>query len=77
MDDDAALARLMHQAMKERPVTGPALDDIRRQLADPEYSLRRYAERVYDILVDLARQGRQQRLARREEGVVPWRSAAA
>jgi glycosyltransferase involved in cell wall biosynthesis len=77
VDDDAALAKQMHQAMHESPISGGALEDIRRHLADPEYSMRRYAERVYDLLVDLARQGRQQRLARREEGVVPCRSDAA
>jgi alpha-1,3-rhamnosyl/mannosyltransferase len=77
LDDDAALARLMHQAMHEVPAAGAALENIRRHLADPEYSLRRHAERVYDILVDLARQGRQQRLARKEEGVVPCRNEAA
>jgi glycosyltransferase involved in cell wall biosynthesis len=72
-DDDAALARLMHQAMQQARLTGPALEQVRRQLADAEYSLQRHAERVYDLLVDLAREGRRQRLARKEEGVVPCR----
>ncbi len=77
VDDDAALAGQIHQAMHEPPLSGPALEDVRRQLADPEFSLRRHAERVYDILVELAHQGRQQRLARREIGVVPCRGEAA
>jgi len=77
VDDDAALASQMHQAMHDQPLAGVALEQVRRQLANPEYSLRRHAERVYDILVDLARQGRQQRLARHEQGVVPCQGEAA
>jgi glycosyltransferase involved in cell wall biosynthesis len=80
LDDDTVLARLMHQAMQEPPLSGPALEEIRRHLADPEYSLRCHAERVYDLLANLAREGRRQRLARGEEDVVPCRdglSAAA
>jgi glycosyltransferase involved in cell wall biosynthesis len=71
-DDDAALAQLMHQAMREPRLTGPALEAVRRQLADSEYSLQRHAERVYDVLVQLARTGRHQRLGRLGESVVPF-----
>jgi glycosyltransferase involved in cell wall biosynthesis len=77
VDDDAALASQIHQAMHEPFVGGPALEEVRRRLADPEFSLRRHAERVYDLLVGLARQGREKRLARREVGVVPCRGEAA
>jgi glycosyltransferase involved in cell wall biosynthesis len=77
VEDDAALAKLLHQAMREQPVTGAALEQVRKQLVHPEYSLLRHAERVYDLLVDLGRQGRQQRLARKEAGVVPCREEPA
>jgi hypothetical protein len=33
---------------------------------DPEFSCRRYAERVYDILLELAMQGRSERLMKAE-----------
>jgi len=61
--DAAALADLLVQSVSEPPVTGPSLDEVRARLADPEFSVHRHAERVYEMLVDLARQGREERLA--------------
>ncbi len=75
VDDDAALAARLEEVLREPTLSGSALEAVRRGLAGPEFSLRRHAERVYDLLVDLAREGRRQRLAR--GGGSPPRSAAA
>jgi glycosyltransferase involved in cell wall biosynthesis len=77
VDDEAALANQIHQAMRDPALTGPTLEEVRRRLADPEFGMERFAERIYDLLLELAREGRRQRLARREEGVVPCRGEAA
>jgi glycosyltransferase involved in cell wall biosynthesis len=58
VDDDAALADLLEQAVNETPLADEALAHVRQRLADPKYSTRRYAERIYDLLVRLAREGR-------------------
>jgi hypothetical protein len=38
---------------------------MRAHLASPEFSVQRYAERLYDVLVELAAQGRRERIAGR------------
>jgi glycosyltransferase involved in cell wall biosynthesis len=63
IEDAAALAECLTQTLSEPPVTGAALERIRERLADAEFGMQRYAERVYDMLVDLATQGRQERLS--------------
>jgi glycosyltransferase involved in cell wall biosynthesis len=63
IDDDATLAQVLYQAIHESPLSGAALEEVRRQLAEPEFSLRCHAERVYDLLVELAQKGRRQRQA--------------
>jgi glycosyltransferase involved in cell wall biosynthesis len=63
VDDHEALALLIREALVENP-SPPSLHElaqIRARLADPELGTRRYAERVYDYLVELAEQGRRER----------------
>jgi glycosyltransferase involved in cell wall biosynthesis len=64
IDDAAALAEQLARRINEPPVTATALDELRARLADPEYSVHRYAERVYELLVELAEQGRKERSAK-------------
>jgi glycosyltransferase involved in cell wall biosynthesis len=54
VDDDAWLAEVLQEALRETPITGAALDAIRASLADPRLGYRRYAEGVYEALVELA-----------------------
>jgi alpha-1,3-rhamnosyl/mannosyltransferase len=63
IEDDAALAELLAQTVNEPPLAGAELERVRARLTNPEFSFQRYAERVYDMLVELATQGRQERLA--------------
>jgi glycosyltransferase involved in cell wall biosynthesis len=62
IEDAAALADLLAQSITELPATGAALEEIRARLANPEFGVQRYAERVYEMLIALAAQGRQERL---------------
>jgi glycosyltransferase involved in cell wall biosynthesis len=61
IDDDEALANALDKVFQEPLAQGADLDVVRNQLSDPELGLRRYAERVYDCLVELAEQGRRRR----------------
>jgi glycosyltransferase involved in cell wall biosynthesis len=61
IDDAVVLADLLTEAVNEPALSPAALGDLRTQLTDPEFSVRRYAERVYDLLVELAHHGRQER----------------
>lgn len=58
VDDAAAMAQALFEALAAGPVTGPPLERMRSRLADPELGTRRYAERFYDALLDLAERGR-------------------
>jgi glycosyltransferase involved in cell wall biosynthesis len=64
INDAAALADLVAESVKEPPLPPAELEQVRARLSDPEFTLQRHAERLYDILVDLAQQGRQERLGR-------------
>jgi len=78
IDDDASLAVMLEQALKEKPVQGDDLKSIRDRLRVPELSYRLYAERIYRILVELADQGRKERLSRKPPAYQPeTRSTAA
>jgi glycosyltransferase involved in cell wall biosynthesis len=75
MDDDAALAALLEQTVNEPPFTDPAIARVRHRLADPQFSARRYAEQIYELLVRLAREGRAERIHRVESGLGVDRAA--
>jgi glycosyltransferase involved in cell wall biosynthesis len=62
-DDHEALALLIREALLENvpSLSSDELAQIRARLANPELGARRYAERVYDCLVELAEQGRRDR----------------
>jgi glycosyltransferase involved in cell wall biosynthesis len=65
IDDSNALAEILRQSAlgHQKLYSTEELVGIRRQLADPELGTRRYAERVYDCLVELAEEGRGQKMA--------------
>ena len=64
IDDSDALAELLRQplAQEAKSISREEIADIRRRLADPELRTRRYAERLYDCLVELAQEGRRLRV---------------
>jgi glycosyltransferase involved in cell wall biosynthesis len=62
--DEVALAQCLEEAVTERRMAGADLEEVRARLANPELSYRRYAERIYDCLVELAELGRKERNAR-------------
>jgi glycosyltransferase involved in cell wall biosynthesis len=62
VEDAAVLAELLAQAVKEPPLTEAEQEQVRERLAAPEFSSQRYAERVYDMLLQLAKEGRRERL---------------
>jgi glycosyltransferase involved in cell wall biosynthesis len=59
--DAAALADLLEQAATAKRITGIELEQVRADLASGELGFRRYAERVYECLVELAELGRRKR----------------
>jgi glycosyltransferase involved in cell wall biosynthesis len=63
VDNDETLARLIREALAENvpSFAHKELAQIRARLANPELGTRRYAERIYDCLVELAEQGRRER----------------
>jgi glycosyltransferase involved in cell wall biosynthesis len=61
VDDDIALSAALEQALAEKPIPTVELELIRQRLSAPELSYRVYAERVYDLLVQLAHKGRSDR----------------
>jgi glycosyltransferase involved in cell wall biosynthesis len=65
IDDSDALAELLRQSLAQeaKSISREEITDIRRKLADTELSTRRYAERIYDCLVELAEEGRRLRLS--------------
>jgi glycosyltransferase involved in cell wall biosynthesis len=62
VDDDAGLSEALDRALAKKHARGDQLEQIRLQLAASELSTRRYAERIYQCLVQLAQLGRQDRL---------------
>lgn len=61
VDDHEALARVLDEALAEMPRSGMDLEQIRATLADAELRPARYAERIYEALVELGNQGRKLR----------------
>jgi glycosyltransferase involved in cell wall biosynthesis len=61
VDDDSQLAEAIGRALLQKPAAGQELEGIRLRLAASELSTRRYAERIYQCLVQLAQSGRQER----------------
>jgi glycosyltransferase involved in cell wall biosynthesis len=61
--DAPALAELLEQYISVKRSTGAELEQIRANLASGELGVRRYAERVYECLVELAELGRRERNA--------------
>jgi glycosyltransferase involved in cell wall biosynthesis len=63
VDDDGALVSALERALEQKPIQGRDLDWTRQRLLSPELSYRVYAERVYNLLIRLARKGRENRLS--------------
>jgi glycosyltransferase involved in cell wall biosynthesis len=61
IDEAAVLADLLVESVNETPLSAAALAEVRANLADPEFSVQCYAESLYEILVELAQHGRQER----------------
>ena len=61
--DYESLSSQLRAAIEKAPVEGAVLQVSRAALEDPEFSSARFAERLYDHLVELARKGRRQRIA--------------
>jgi glycosyltransferase involved in cell wall biosynthesis len=61
--DEVLFAEVLEEALSSPGMTGADMGRVKERLSDPETNSWRYAERVYDILVDLAEQGRRLRLA--------------
>ena len=58
-DDDRDLAETLFRVMNRPTLAGEELARCREALADPKFSHRRHAEQVYELLLDLARRGRE------------------
>jgi glycosyltransferase involved in cell wall biosynthesis len=69
--DAEGMAQALERALERRPASATEVDGIRARFAEPEFSSRRYAERIYDVLVKLAEQGR------RVQPVQAYRPASA
>jgi len=59
--DAEAMAESLAAAIQEPPATIEDLHRIRSRFFDPEFSFRRYGERFYDLLIQLAEKGRAQK----------------
>src|SRR5262249_5030946 len=64
IDDSEALAELLREFIlaPSKPLSAEDLASVRHRLANPELRTRRYAERVYDCLVELAEEGRREKM---------------
>jgi glycosyltransferase involved in cell wall biosynthesis len=58
--DAEALAESLVSAIQEPPATPEDINRARSRFHDPEFSFRRYGERIYDLLVQMAEKGRSQ-----------------
>jgi hypothetical protein len=63
VDDDGALVSALEKALEQKPIQERDLDWTRQRLLSPELSYRVYAERIYNLLIRLARKGRENRLS--------------
>jgi glycosyltransferase involved in cell wall biosynthesis len=59
--DAAGLAEALSTALHEPPATAEGIQRARARFQDPEFSFHRYAERFYDLLIQLAEMGRSQK----------------
>jgi glycosyltransferase involved in cell wall biosynthesis len=59
--DAEGMAEALIRALARGPASAPEVDAIRARFAQPEFTSRRYAERIYDVLLTLAEQGRRVR----------------
>jgi glycosyltransferase involved in cell wall biosynthesis len=57
--DDRDLAETLCRVMERPTLAGEELARCREALADPKFSHRRHAEQVYELLLDMARRGRE------------------
>jgi glycosyltransferase involved in cell wall biosynthesis len=64
IDDFDALAEFMREFIlaPSKSLSAEDLESVRHRLAHPELCTRRYAERVYDCLVELAEEGRREKM---------------
>jgi glycosyltransferase involved in cell wall biosynthesis len=61
--DAAGLAEALHAALRQPPATAEDIHRAQARFRDPEFSFRRYGERFYDLLIQLAEKGRGQKPA--------------
>ncbi len=59
--DAAGLAEALGTALHEPPATAEGIQRARARFQDPEFSFRRYGERFYELLIQLAEKGRSQK----------------
>jgi glycosyltransferase involved in cell wall biosynthesis len=59
--DAAGLAEALDAALQEPSATAEDIQRARARFQDPEFSFRRYGERFYDLLIQLAEKGRAQK----------------
>jgi glycosyltransferase involved in cell wall biosynthesis len=64
-DDASTLAGLLDQSVAEKRIAGAELEQMRATLASEEFGYRRFAERLYECLVELAELGRRERLLKK------------
>jgi glycosyltransferase involved in cell wall biosynthesis len=60
--DVSTLAGLLDQSLAEKRMVGAELKQVQATLASDEFGYRRFAERLYECLVELAELGRRERL---------------
>jgi hypothetical protein len=64
-DGASTLAGLLDQSVAEKRIAGAELEQMRATLASEEFGYRRFAERLYECLVELAELGRRERLLKK------------
>jgi glycosyltransferase involved in cell wall biosynthesis len=67
--DAAGLAEALGAALKEPLATVEDIQRARARFQDPEFSFRRYSERIYDLLILLAEKGRAQKAGEKLSGI--------
>jgi glycosyltransferase involved in cell wall biosynthesis len=58
LNDAPAVADALALALADDPLIGPELEKRQESMRNPEFSIRRYAERLYECLVELGETGR-------------------
>jgi glycosyltransferase involved in cell wall biosynthesis len=77
VNDDAGLADALEAALAEPPRSEAEVGRMRAHLMSPEFSSVRYAERFYDVMVELAEKGRRLRAGGPVAGTLPARGPSA